>query len=152
MTGHRSYLADAQVCALHLARMYHRAVEERLVRLWAHRYPDQIPRRGRHGRRVLYDLREVQAKARELWGGPGADLPAYRDAEERQDQHNAAYRHQDEQRRVPQHRPTADEGQPHRQDDEQVDQAKPLPASEPPTCPLLRLSQPSSPSPMRRTR
>ncbi|MFI7608895.1 hypothetical protein ACIBTV_27795 [Micromonospora sp. NPDC049366] len=63
--------AEIDVAALHLARTYtpddtSPAALRRWagrIRVWAHRYPDQITDRGRAGRRRRYDLAELQQVA-----------------------------------------------------------------------------------------
>lgn len=63
-------LFDRQLCALHLSRIYRRRVSEGLIRQWARRYPDKLPRRGTDGRKVLHDVHDLHALAHEMLGDP----------------------------------------------------------------------------------
>jgi hypothetical protein len=73
MTSDRvaEYPAAIDVAALHLARTYGKgdtspAARKRwagVIRLWAHRYGDEIGDYGREGRRRVYDLAELQRVA-----------------------------------------------------------------------------------------
>ena len=66
-------LFDREICALHLSRIYRRRITEGLIRQWARRYPDKLPRRGTDGRKVLHAGTDLQALAREMLGAPPAD-------------------------------------------------------------------------------
>lgn len=57
-------LADVELCTLHLRRIFGCEVDPARIRQWARR--GVIGRHGRAGRRVLYDLGEVQAAAERL--------------------------------------------------------------------------------------
>lgn len=70
--------AEIDVAALHLARAYGdgdnsptalRRWQAR-IRLWAHRYPDQLRQYGRIGRRTVYDLAELDTLAQRLLPPP----------------------------------------------------------------------------------
>lgn len=67
-----SGLFDRELCALHLSRVYRRRITEGLIRQWARRYPDKLPRRGLDERKVLHDVHELQALAHEMLGEPPA--------------------------------------------------------------------------------
>lgn len=66
--------AEVDVAALYLARAYgggDTSVEARRrwagrIRAWAARYPDEVHRYGRRGRRGVYDLAELDAIAKRL--------------------------------------------------------------------------------------
>lgn len=66
-------LFDREVCALHLSRVYRRRITESLIRQWARRYPDKLPRKGTDGRKVLHDGGDLQTLAREMLGAPPVD-------------------------------------------------------------------------------
>lgn len=63
-------LFDREVGALHLSRIYRRRITEGLIRQWARRYPDKLPRRGMDGRKVLHAGVDLQNLAREMLGDP----------------------------------------------------------------------------------
>jgi hypothetical protein len=60
---------DARVDAPSIARAFR--VSESTVRKWAQRYPDELPRRGRDGRRTLYRWGDACALRRRLGDGAG---------------------------------------------------------------------------------
>ncbi len=63
-------LLDRELAALRLSRIYGRKVSEARIRQWAHRYPDELPRRGTDGRKVQHSVGDLDAIARRLLGDP----------------------------------------------------------------------------------
>lgn len=68
------FRADAEMAALHLARVFDgRDPDDRRsgqwqtrIRVWAHRYPTRVYRYGHIGRRTQYDLGQLEDLAGEL--------------------------------------------------------------------------------------
>ncbi|MEU7590607.1 hypothetical protein AB0A95_30495 [Micromonospora sp. NPDC049230] len=72
-------LAEIDAAALHMARTYGGKTDPVTlkrwagrIRLWAHRYPQEITDHGRVGRRGQYDLEELQRVADRVLGEPDA--------------------------------------------------------------------------------
>jgi hypothetical protein len=63
-------LVDGELGALRLTRVYRLQVSEGLLRQWANRYPDTLPRRGLRGRRVQYAVEDLDAIAEKMLGAP----------------------------------------------------------------------------------
>lgn len=60
-------LVTSDLAALHLTRIHRYPITPITLRQWARRYPDDITRHGRKGRRALYDLGELQTLAERLF-------------------------------------------------------------------------------------
>lgn len=78
-TGTAVAVAEIDAAALHMVRTYGQedtpAERKRWagrIRLWAHRYPQEITDHGRTGRRRRYDLEELQRVADRVLGTPDA--------------------------------------------------------------------------------